>query len=367
MRLTFSILLFLLFCTGNAVAQNTESDTLKFDDGSWYVGGIADSLFNGHGTMKYSDGTIYSGEWKDGLWNGKGNLRFPDGDHYSGSFKDHKMSGEGVYKYANGAEYNGHWENGMFNGVGTLMYEDGGYYAGEWKDDMRHGAGVLLSKQDTTLYKGYFENDIYIGKVKDQEMADSIAAAQASQDYSYYEVPEYDVLCMGISIGSKDMLVLDISAGNGYTFWGVTLSANIGKRTFGIPTDPYRGKDGVVVEDDEYPTVIGWDEFPDEEFTEGVYNGYNVLFNFGWFLDDFVQFGVNLGLGINTAYKNCLASESGPFERNKRYYKTRFDSVFMNYGTFIRYNIGFTESVFYNLIVGLNKAEGLYAGIGIQF
>ena len=80
MRRTFTILLVLLFCISNAVAQNTESDTLRFDDGSWYVGGIADSLFNGQGTMKYSDGTIYSGEWKDGLWNGKGNLRFPDGD-----------------------------------------------------------------------------------------------------------------------------------------------------------------------------------------------------------------------------------------------------------------------------------------------
>ena len=358
-RTSIIITILVLFITRMA-AQTESIDTLRFDDGSWYVGGITDSLFNGTGTMKYSDGTIYSGEWKNGLWDGTGTLRFPDGDYYKGSFKEHKMSGEGVYKYANGAEYNGRWENNMFNGIGTLMYEDGGYYAGEWKDDMRHGAGVLLSKQDTTLYRGYFENDVYIGKVKNQEMADSIAAAQASQDYSYYEVPEYDVLCLDVAVSSKDNLVLGMSIGNGYTFWGLTFSANIGKQTYGFPAELVEGEE-------DMETTIAWDDYLDEEFIEGVYNSYNIKFNFGWFLDDFFQFGINLGIGLETRYKNCLSADNGIFERNERYYKTRFNGVFMDYGTFIRYTIGFTDSVFYNMIFGLSKGDGLYAGIGIQF
>ena len=41
MRSAFTTLLVLLFCTINAAAQNTESDTLRFDDGSWYVAGYA--------------------------------------------------------------------------------------------------------------------------------------------------------------------------------------------------------------------------------------------------------------------------------------------------------------------------------------
>ena len=79
-RTSIIITILVVFITRMA-AQTESIDTLRFDDGSWYVGGITDSLFNGTGTMKYSDGTIYSGEWKNGLWDGTGTLRFPDGDY----------------------------------------------------------------------------------------------------------------------------------------------------------------------------------------------------------------------------------------------------------------------------------------------
>ena len=45
-------LLFLQTLLAHAFALNNTfaaTDTIRFDDGSWYVGGIADSLFNGYG------------------------------------------------------------------------------------------------------------------------------------------------------------------------------------------------------------------------------------------------------------------------------------------------------------------------------
>lgn len=363
MRSTFTTLLVLLFCTINAVAQNTESDTLRFDDGSWYVGGIVDSLFNGKGTMQYSDGTLYSGDWKNGLWDGKGELTFPDGDHYSGGFKEHKMSGEGVYKYANGAEYSGDWENNMFNGVGTLLYEDGGYYTGIWKDDMRHGAGMLYSIKDNTVYRGYFENDVYVGNAKPENMPDiETGNNDTSNTLSYYyDEASANITCLDFAIGSKDMFVLGFSVGNNETFWGLTLSKNLSKRTFGTFVDSY------VVEENNTTKTIPWNSYTEEEFIEGEVNSYSILFNFGWRLDDFVQYGFNVGMGLSNKYKNCVAADSDIFELNTIYNKSVFSNVTFNYGTFIRYNIGFTPLLYYNLTIGLNKIEGLYVGIGIQY
>lgn len=358
MKRVIGLIIVISLLSANGYAQTESSDTLRFDDGSWYVGGIVDSLFNGTGTMKYSDGTLYNGEWKDGLWDGKGTLRFPDGDYYSGSFKEHKMDGEGVYKYANGAEYNGAWKNNMFNGVGTLIYEDGGYYAGEWKDDMRHGTGVLFSKQDTTVYKGYFDNDIYVGEGVG-EYEEDIVSNQTDYTYEeYYTEPE-SAYFIDFAIGGNDMFIVDFSIGNGYTFWGATLSTNIGKRTFGLTAEPYR--------EGEEITAIGWGEYPDEEYIEGDFNAYNILFHFGWYMDSYFQFGMNIGIGANHQYINCIDSDSNIFDEKQLYYKTRFKNVFFNYGAFVRFNIGYTDNLNYNMTIGLNKAEGLYAGVGIQF
>lgn len=364
MRSAFTTLLVLLFCTINAAAQNTESDTLRFDDGSWYVGGIVDSLFNGKGTMQYSDGTLYSGDWKNGLWDGKGELTFPDGDHYSGGFKEHKMSGEGVYKYANGAEYSGDWENNMFNGVGTLLYEDGGYYTGIWKDDMRHGAGILYSIKDNTVYRGYFENDVYVGKSNNEETAATTQNKQETSEEQFNDLEDYIIgtFSLDVAMATKDMLVIGFSISNYETFWGLTLTTNTAKRTFGLDIIPYN-----VDEVQNKDNVIGWEEYQDEEFVEGKYNAYSALFNFGWYLDDFVQFGINVGLSIENKYKNCVAGDYGIFERNTLYFKTSFSNVYFNYGTFVRYSIGFTDKLYYNLVFGMNKIEGIYTGIGIQF
>ena len=60
------------------VIADAPADTIRFDDGSWYTGGIADSLFNGYGKMVYADSTIYEGDWRDGMWNGKAYVGIAD-------------------------------------------------------------------------------------------------------------------------------------------------------------------------------------------------------------------------------------------------------------------------------------------------
>ena len=67
------------------------TDTIFFDDGSWYLGQVSDSLFNGYGKMVYPDSTVYEGEWKDGLWDGNGEIFYSDGDHYKGDFREHEL------------------------------------------------------------------------------------------------------------------------------------------------------------------------------------------------------------------------------------------------------------------------------------
>ena len=67
------------------------ADTIWFEDGSWYAGQIADSLFNGYGKMVYADSTIYEGEWKGDKREGKGRIiYFETGDEYKGEFKNNK-------------------------------------------------------------------------------------------------------------------------------------------------------------------------------------------------------------------------------------------------------------------------------------
>ena len=166
----------------------TPQDTIWFDDGAWYVGEIADSMFNGYGKMFYPDSTVYEGDWKDGLWDGKGTVMFPDGDSYSGDFREHQFSGYGKYIYSDGAVYEGNWKDGLFNGAGTMHYADGSVYAGEWTNDRKNGIGVYFDSSTEALYEGVFSNDMYVGPIRSNsnQSYNNAKEIQSIDDFSEY-------------------------------------------------------------------------------------------------------------------------------------------------------------------------------------
>ena len=60
-RLVILSILSVSFLVARASDSNDTipQDTIWFDDGAWYVGEIADSMFNGYGRMFYPDSTVY--------------------------------------------------------------------------------------------------------------------------------------------------------------------------------------------------------------------------------------------------------------------------------------------------------------------
>ena len=118
------------------------------------------------GTMKFSDGTKYVGTFKDGFMYGLGTMIWPNGNTYVGEFKNDERNGEGthrVYEVVEGIktlvkEYIGNWENDKKSGKGTMNWpQDGNTYEGDWKDNNRHGYGIM--KENVTIYEGNWKND----------------------------------------------------------------------------------------------------------------------------------------------------------------------------------------------------------------
>lgn len=350
------------------------TDTIWFDDGGWYTGQIADSLFNGYGKMVYADSTIYVGEWKDGLWNGKGELYFPDGDSYNGEFKDHEFSGYGTYLYADGAHYEGYWEQGMFNGSGTMTYNDGSIYAGEWRDDMKNGIGVYYDSQTGALFKGDFSNDLFTGPYDNQ--TDNSYTQQQELPGPYYPsrpARERPDTCWHW----KGDTYLYLTYGTGHIF-SIHADFYTSKRffagfSFGFCTDTQGiGKESVTYDDDtgEKITLIGWDWYMDEVMTENSYTMFQLAaeggISWGWF-----SLGSAIGLGLQNTVRNCrsLPNNDSYYESGTLYYRNKITGVKFVYDVFTDFTVNRSIPYFnsVSLRTGYCNTDGFHIGIGISF
>ena len=137
--------------------------TMKFAEGSTYVGEFKDGLENGQGVYTWPDGKKYEGEVKDGLENGFGTITFLDGSTYVGEFKDDLYNGRGTYTWPDGRMYEGECKNNMRDGYGTYILPDGNKYEGGWKDDLKDGFGIL-QLPDGTTYVGEFKDGFKNGR-----------------------------------------------------------------------------------------------------------------------------------------------------------------------------------------------------------
>lgn len=351
----------------------TAADTIRFDDGAWYCGQIADSLFNGYGKMVYTDSTVYEGEWKDGLWEGQGLLSFPDGDSYKGAFSQHQFSGYGTYQYADGASYEGYWENGMFNGSGTMYYADGSIYAGEWIDDRKDGIGVFYEYSTGALLKGYFRDDRFIGSDEQDDNLSYMREKHFEDPHPYYNRQirpdscwhfEGDVLA-GLTYGTNSIMSLhtDFQLSKRY-FAGFSLGCNMVNHKIGQVSVTYDDETGEKI------TLIGWDWYPDEIMTENTYTVFKLSaelgVSWGWF-----SLGAAAGMGLNNTIRNCrsLAHNNGYYEAGTLYYREKITGAVFAYDIFtdliISRSIPFIRSC--SMRTGYSNVDGLYIGLGATF
>ena len=360
----------------SAAANDTivYSDTIWFDDGAWYVGEIADSMFNGYGTMVYADSTIYKGEWKDGLWDGQGELLFPDGDSYNGEFREHEFNGYGSYFYSNGTTYEGYWQNGMFNGSGTMNYADGSIYAGEWKDDKKHGTGVFYNSATGSLLKGQFRNDTFIPQSYETNVNQGYNQSKRQDDLfnpyisnrrpdSCWHYRRDAYICF--TYGTSQMLSFHADFYNSqYFFAGFSLGFNTLSHRIGEVSVTYDDETGEKI------TLIGWDWFLDEILTENKYTMFKLSAECGlswkWF-----SIGAAAGLGLQNTIRNCrsLAHNPNYYEANTLYYREKVTGVKLTYDIFTDFILSRSIPNIHScsLRTGYGNIDGLFIGAGLTF
>lgn len=107
---------------------NINTLTVKFVDGSTYIGSCNGTALSGSGTMQFANGDKYTGKFADGLRNGQGVYKWKNGDQYNGTWSKDVMSGSGKYTFANGNIAQGTFKNNAFiDGLYTVSNSFGDY------------------------------------------------------------------------------------------------------------------------------------------------------------------------------------------------------------------------------------------------
>ena len=87
----FPLLFLILILEVSASAQESETRTLVWSDGTRYVGGVVEGKRTGKGTIFWQDGTRFVGEFENDKRNGPGTMIMPDGTIYSGIFSNDQL------------------------------------------------------------------------------------------------------------------------------------------------------------------------------------------------------------------------------------------------------------------------------------
>ena len=86
MRLVFLSLFFALVFSPFVHANEPNTQTLAWPDGTRNVGGLQYQIRQGQGTIYWQDGTRFVGTFKDNVRHGPGMMILPDGTTYEGDF-----------------------------------------------------------------------------------------------------------------------------------------------------------------------------------------------------------------------------------------------------------------------------------------
>ena len=145
---------------------------VRYPDGSFYTGDVADGKCEGMGRLVWGSGAewkgdIYEGGFRDNELNGRGKYVWSNGDTYEGEIVDGKCSGYGKYTWGRntpweGDVYEGHWRDGKRTGRGKYTWANGDIYEGDFVDDKRTGVGTY-TYANGGVKSGRFRNGKFLG------------------------------------------------------------------------------------------------------------------------------------------------------------------------------------------------------------
>ena len=119
--------------------------------------GLDEETLPTFGSVKYANGSKYVGGFKNGKRHGLGSFIFANGDRFRGHYVDGKREGYGTYEFTSGERYEGHFHNGKYHHWGLYFFKNGDKYFGQYRHGTRDGTGTL-SKKNGERYEGNFSN-----------------------------------------------------------------------------------------------------------------------------------------------------------------------------------------------------------------
>ena len=184
----------------NNVQAPSIKQTIKYSDGSKYIGEVVNNKRHGEGVFYANnrDNLSYEGDWQKDLYHGNGVLTKYDWSTsyaYVGEFKDGKRHGKGYESWHNSRQfytslkyegewkndkrhgkgknwcydhflsnlrltYEGEWQYGKCHGRGTSYHTNGKKeYEGQWKNDQKEGYGILYNDKGVKQYEGQWAGD----------------------------------------------------------------------------------------------------------------------------------------------------------------------------------------------------------------
>ena len=122
------------------IDEVTGITTVRWDDGSTYVGETYYGEIKGTGTMTFADGSKYQGQWKNDRFHGVGTFEYADGSAYCGQWENGDPYGYGTFINADGVKYTAKFDEGIPSGKCIIQDVDGCKYTGRWS------SGILLKR-----------------------------------------------------------------------------------------------------------------------------------------------------------------------------------------------------------------------------
>ena len=163
----------------------SDEDIVTMDDGSRYVGALADDKMEGFGVLQKDeelyigsfheskpDGFLnlykknnlyYSGFWKAGTFNGEGTLYKEDGSIKTGEWNNGHLVQTLMSKELPQGKYFGYVRDGKPDGLGAMAYTNGSSYQGKWKNGQWDGEGLYINNTDSVY--GIWEKGKICGDV----------------------------------------------------------------------------------------------------------------------------------------------------------------------------------------------------------
>ena len=121
-----------LLAIENTTDEATGLTTLRWNDGSSYVGETYRTVFHGMGTMIYPDKGKYYGQWKYSHRDGIGTMEYADGSKYVGEWVRDMPNGEGTFINPEGVAFTGKFKDGIPHGKCVMQDLDGRLYSARW-------------------------------------------------------------------------------------------------------------------------------------------------------------------------------------------------------------------------------------------